>query len=407
MLNKNVRCFKQHVRKLAKGSFEELLEMCKHSNSLYNCSLYTIKEYYKQTTKYIGYNNLYKELKDNDHYKALPSKISQQILRLTDKNYRSFFALLKRKRNGEYGDKINEPRFKKSGGLFNLILPNDQVSLKNGLLKITKDIKIPFTYDAGKKIKQVVIIPKLNGKYFEINISYEEEREENIKTEKSNLLSIDLGLDNLATCYSNVGHDFIINGKPLKAYNQFYNKRKAKIKSNLKKYNNKNYSLKLEKIDINRNNWVRNYINQSVSLIKKEIIIQKISKVVIGYNEGWKQEINIGKRSNQNFTNIPHHQFKEKLKNKLEEIGVEVIFHEESYTSKCSALDKEEIKKHESYKGKRIKRGLFESSNGSLINADINGAINIMRKVFPDEIVFSKGIERCIVHPIVLNIFNQ
>ena len=396
---------KQHIRKLSNGQFDLLRAMCYHSNSLYNCGLYTIKEYYNQTTKYLGYNELYKIMKDNIHYKAIPAKMAQQTLRLVDKDYRSFFALLKRKNSGQYGSNVSEPKFKKPRSLFNLILPNDQINVRNGMMKITKDIKIPFSFVIQGKIKQAVIKPKMNGKYFEINIAYDEnEPETQIKTQKDHILSIDLGLNNLATCYSNVGRDVIVNGKPLKAYNQFYNKRKSKMKSEVKIKNGKHYNQKLRKLDINRSNFVKNFIDQSVNLIKKEVIDQKIYKVIIGYNETWKTGINIGKKNNQNFTAIPHFSLKEKLKNKLEEIGVEVIFHEESYTSKCSALDKEYIKKHEKYLGRRVKRGLFESSKGDVINADINGAINIMRKVIPDVICFTKGIERCIVHPKMLQV---
>jgi putative transposase len=363
-----------------------------------------IREYFKQTSKYIPFKDLYYQLKTNEHYQALPKKISNQVLKLADQNYKNFFSLLRLKGQGKYNNEVKEPKFRKKGGLFNLVLDCQQISIIKNTLKITKQLRVPFTYEI-KNVKQAIIKPFLNGKYFEIHITYEKENEV-IKTEKTNILSIDMGVNNLATCYSNVGHDFIINGKPLKAYNQFYNKRKAKIQSSLETCNKKKISLKLEKLNINRKNWVDNYLSQSVSLILKEVKINNISKVVIGYNETWKQNINIGKTNNQTFTSIPHARFISKLRFKLEDIGVEVVFHEESYTSKCSSLDKEDVKKHETYLGKRIKRGLFKSSKGDCINADLNGAINIMRKVVPDEIVFSKGIERCIVHPKVLNLFN-
>jgi putative transposase len=397
-----MKCYKQHIRKLSKDDFIVIKEYCQASNSLYNCCLYICKEFYKETNKYIGYSKLYHEIKSNEHYKKLPSKIAQQIVRLVDKDYRSFFALLTRKLKGQYNNDLSEPKFKKPRSEFILILPNDQVNIRKGKIKITKNLKIPFSKEIDGTIKQAIIKPKGN-KYYEIHIAYEEKQKEQTKLNQDSILSIDLGLDNLCSCYSNVGRDFIITGKSLKSYNQFYNKIKASIQSELEIKNKKKWSNKINKLNINRSNWVDNYLNQTVNIIVKYCIENQISKVVCGYNEGWKQNSNMGKKTNQNFTGIPFFRLKQKLENKLLECGIQFILHEESYTSKCSALDKEEIKKHDKYLGKRIKRGLFKSSSGLKYNADINGAINIMRKVFPDENVFSKGIERCIVHPVMLN----
>lgn len=392
------------LKNLSKEQYLTLKRYCHHSNSLYNCSLYMIKCHYSETTKYIGFKELYHRMKDNEHYQSLPRKMSNQILKIADQSYRSFFATLKSKAKGNINNSVSEPKFRKSGDLYILPMCNQQFTINKGMMKITKDIKIPFSYNIKGKIKMAIIKPYVEGKNFKVSIIYENNPDTTHDFDKDRIISVDLGVGNLASCYSNVGRDVLINGKPLKAHNQFYNKRKAKMKSELKVCNDKHYSQKLRKLDYNRSNFIKNYIDQSVNLIKKEVIDQQIGMVIIGYNETWKTECNMGKKNNQTFTNIPHFQFKEKLKNKLTEIGVEVVFHEESYTSKCSALDKEPVKKHDVYKGKRTKRGLFKSSNGSIINADINGAINIMRKVIPDEKVFSKGIERCIVHPKMLHI---
>lgn len=397
-----MKCYKQHIRKLSKKDFTILKEYCQASNSLYNCSLYICKEYFKETNKYVGYSKLYHEIKSNEHYRKLPAKIAQQIVRLVDKDYRSFFALLNRKLKGQYNGDLSDPKFKKSGDKFILILPNDQVNQRNGKIKITKHLKIPFSKEIDGNIKQAIIKPKGN-KYYEIHIAYEEEIKKHKIINSESYLSIDLGLDNLCSCYSNVGRDFIVTGKPLKSYNQFYNKIKASIQSELEAKNKKKWSNKLNKVNINRSNWIDNYLNQTVNKIIKYCIENQISKVICGYNEGWKQKSNMGKKVNQKFSSIPYFKLKQKLENKLSEYGIQFILHEESYTSKCSAIDKEDVKKHDKYLGKRIKRGLFKSSTELKYNADINGAINIMRKVIPDEKVFSKGIERCIVHPIMLN----
>ena len=341
-------------------------------------------------------------MKTNFHYKAMPAKIAQQTLRLMDKDYMSFFAMLKQKRNGHYNASVSPPKYKKSGAEFIITLPCDQVTLKNNILKLTKDIKLKFIYKIEGKIKQAIVKP-FNHKYYMLYIQYDEIKKEGIKTlRKENFISIDLGINNLATCVSNVGHSFIMNGKPLKAYNQFYNKRKAKIQSELKKCNDKHYSNKIIRLNINRLNYIDNYLNQTVSLIVKQCIKYNVGSVIIGYNESWKKNINMGRINNQKFVGIPHYKLKEKLMYKCKSLGIEFILIEESYTSKCSFIDREDVSMHENYAGKRIKRGLFKSKNNTLLNADINGACNIARKVFPN-FRWDDGIEAFIVRPEVFD----
>lgn len=175
-----------------------------------------------------------------------------------------------------------------------------------------------------------------------------------------------------------------MNGKPLKSYNRNYNKKIAKIKSHLKKVNGKHSSKLIDRINENRTNYINNYLNQSISIVYKKCIEYGISKVIIGYNEGWKTGVNLGKKTNQKFVTIPHGRLRQKLENKLLELGIDVIMHEESYTSKCSFLDKEQIGFKNEYIGSRIKRGLFKTSKDIMINADVNGAGNIMRKIIDD-----------------------
>jgi len=293
----------------------------------------------------------------------------------------SFFSLLKLKQKGNYNDKINTPKYKPKNSKFNLILPNDQISLRKGMLKITKEIKIPFSYEILGKIKQIIIQPsQYDNKYFTMFISYEESKPVIIEKENNNYLSIDLGINNLAACFSNVGPSFIMNGKPLKAYNQFYNKRKAKIQTELKTCNKKHYSKKLDRLSINRSNWIHNYFNQTISYIIKFCKRYDIRNVVCGYNETWKQNVNLGSKTNQAFMNVPHYLFKRKLESKCKSEGIVFEVQEESYTSKCSFLDNEDVGKQDQYLGKRIKRGLFKTGKGILCNADINGAGNILRK---------------------------
>lgn len=402
-----MKTLKQHIRKLSKEQFLVLKDMCKHSNSLYNSALYVCEKHFEETNKYIGYLQLYHEIKTSIHYKGLPTKIGQQILRLVDKNYRSFFALLKRKAKGQHADKINKPKYKKPGSEFILILPSDQINYRNNQLKITKNLRLPFNFNLNGKIKQAVIKPK-GGKYYEILLNYEENTNNKpVNLKSSNYLSVDLGVSNFVSCFSNVSPSFIIGGGSLKSYNQFYNKRKAKIQSELEKCNKKKWSNHLNRININRQNWIDNFFNQTVSLLIKHCLKYEISNLVCGYSKSWKQNSNMGKKNNQNFQSIPFWLFKRKLENKCQEYGINFILQEETYTSKCSFLDNEKICEHKQYKGKRTKRGLFKTSQGNFVNADINAAANILRKAFP-KFKLNDGIEGFIVSPLMLkNIFNS
>ena len=213
-----------------------------------------------------------------------------------------------------------------------------------------------------------------------------------VKAKKDNkrYCSIDLGLNNLATIGSNVIKPFIINGNPLKSINQYFNKKRSFLQSKLNKgeYTNEN----LERLYLKRNNKIKDYLHKASRYIINQLVSNNINTLVIGHNKNWKQEINIGKRNNQNFVNIPFNNLIHMLTYKAQLEGIQVIETEESYTSKCSFLDNEEICKHEEYLGKRIKRGLFKAFNGKLINADLNGALNILRKVVGE---FQYPIEVC------------
>lgn len=400
-----MKTIKQHIKSLSKAQFIELKEYCHHSNSLYNSTLYLINEHFKNNNKYLGFNETYHLIKTNIHYKSLPAKTAQQIVRLADKNFKSFFKLLALKNKGKCIKPVSTPHYRKSGGMFNLILPLDQVTLKKNVLKITKNIKLKFNYEIDGKIKQAIIKPNSKN-YFTLYLTYEETKKFNPDLDKNNYISIDLGINNLTSCFSNVGPSFIMNGKPLKSYNQNYNKKKARIQSELKIKNSKNWSNKLSKLTINRDNFIDNYLNQVVSGVIKRALEYNVGNIVLGYNQEWKQDINIGKVNNQKFTNIPYGKLKGKLEFKCKENFINLIVTEESYTSKCSFLDNEEVKKHETYLGSRIKRGLFKTSTEKLINADINGAANIMKKVISN-VPVTNEIEAFIVKPIMFkNIFQ-
>ena len=270
--------------------------------------------------------------------------------------------------------------------------------LKQGYLKLSGcEGKIPIIH---KNINQVRVVPKNN--YFVIEVIYNQEIKP--KKQSNNFVGIDLGLNNLATIGGNNTKPMIVNGRPLKSINQYYNKQLSILKSRQDTCKNKNVnSLKIKQLTNKRNNKIKDYLHKSSRMLVNQLVSNNVSVIVIGHNKEWKQDINIGKVNNQKFVQIPYNQFIDMITYKSELEGIKVIQREESYTSKCSFLDNESICKHETYQGNRIKRGLFRTSTGRLINADLNGALNILKKEIPNAFNEGYGIEVCSM-PLVLTI---
>jgi len=386
--------------KLTQEQFEVIDTMSYRAKALYNSAIYETNKYFEQKEEYIGYQQLDQHLRnladieENLSYRALPAQLSQQIIKKFDKNYKSFFSLLKMKQSNEYNKSIDTPKYKgkddrkelifaksKSGQAFifkdECIFITVTKDLHKGRMKLCKIPEYLKELDFDEEIKYMEIIPKLGS--YSLHIVYLKEEKE-ISPEAKNWFSIDLGLNNLCTVTSNKTNSFIMNGRHIKSINQKYNKRIAKLKSAIKKSQSKSTSKELNRLYSTRGNKLNNEIHKITDFIVQSVIEHKIDFVVIGYNKGWKQNINIGKRNNQNFVQIPFSKILQHLEYKLRLLGIEVILQEESYTSKCSYFDNEEVKKHQTYKGKRINRGLFKTSNGMLINADVNGSLNIFKK---------------------------
>ena len=410
-----MRVVQSLIKKTNSIDYKHLLNYSHYSNNLYNYALYVANEYFKETGKYIGRFKLDKTISENENYKLLPAQSSQQVVKLIDQNFRSFVALLKKRNKGQYSGAIKAPKYRKKGGLYDVYFTNQSFRVKDKQIDLavsrkyksdnsTSRLTIKFNKEIYGKLQQVVIKPINNGQYFKLIIIYNENKKDQIQTNKNNKISIDLGINNFATIYSSTTRPFILNGKQLKSYNSYYNKQKAKIVFQLKIENNKNWSNKLQQLETNRHNYISNYFHQYSNYITKYCIRNQISEVIMGYNKEWKQSINLAKVNNQKFNSIPYHKFKEMLRYKLEEIGIKFTINEESYTSKCSALDKERICKHKSYLGKRVKRGLYKSKEGKVINADLNGAINIMRKVIGDVVYDNQLILDLVFNPVKINL---
>jgi len=403
----------RHIIKKHHSFFKECASLCYKSKNLYNVANYIVRQTFISTTKekqeglidnatYLNYYVINKKLKDNKDYCSLPRKVSNQTLMLLDKNWKSFFSTIKDwKRNPtKYKGKPSLPKYLNKDSKYICTYELGAISakeLKKGYIKLSgTDIK--FTTKL-QTIKQVRIVPR--NEHFVIEVLYEK-KEKELKGDNGKYCSIDLGLNNLAAVTSNIMEPFIINGKGVKAINQYYNKKSSKIKSTLEKRNKKKTSRRLNRLSLKRNNKIKDYFHKTTTYIINQLVSNDINTLVIGYNKEWKQEINIGKRNNQNFVNVPHELFRHMLEYKCKLHGIIFLKQEESYTSKCSFLDNEEICKHEVYKGNRVKRGLFKTSKGFLINADINGSYNILKKAIPN--VFTNGIEGLAVNPMVVKI---
>ena len=325
---------------------------------------------------------------DDPDYRALPAQNSQQVIKTLFSNWKGYFASMRewRKNKEKFTGMPKMPKYKKKDGRFTATFTNQQVKVKDGYLHFPKAVNLQPIKTSVSKPKQVRIKPE--STCFVVEIVYEKEAQQ-AEVLPDSFLSIDLGLNNLATSYNNVGLDpFIVNGKPLKSINAWWNKKKAKLQSQLCKgvYGSK----RIERLTHRRNQKVNDYIHKTSRFIVDYCIENKIGTIIIGKNDGWKNNINIGKRNNQNFVQIPHAKLISSIEYKAEEFGIQVKKTEESYTSKTDNLVLEPLKKHGCNKvqkpslGKRVKRGLFKSSKGVLVNADVQGAIGIARKVVGD-----------------------
>lgn len=377
---------------------DELTFKCKN---LYNKANYMIRQEFINNGRYISKFDMFNLLIDDDDYIAVGStRVARCVLRTLNANWISFFASIKDWKNNKskYKGKPNLPKYLPKKGKFNAIFIDSSIlkpTKKNkGIGLSTTDLRINTKIEY-KNIVEINVKP-LQTKKYKISISYKHE-EEKIKTNNDQYCSIDLGLNNLMTLTSNKTglSPLIINGRPLKSINQYYNKKKAEYQSKLpnKVYKSKRLNVLTEK----RNNKINDYLHNASNYIIKHCLTNDLNTIIVGYNEGWKNEINIGKKNNQNFVNIPFERLVVMIDYKARKHGLNVKKQEESYTSKCSFLDDEDVKKHDIYQGKRIIRGLFRSSNGSLINSDVNGSLNILKKAVPN--AFADGIEAVAVQP--------
>lgn len=382
-MTSKVQRAERHIIRKGRYNYQEIQNVCHLSKNLYNYVNYLLRQSFFETGTIPSGCDISSQLaKENqEDFRALPAQVAQQTIKLLFEAWKSFFSALKsyKKDKTRFNSNPKPPKYKDKNGYFVTVFTNQSSRIKDQQVHFSKDIVKPITTKTST-IRQVRLIP--STACFIVEVVYEKDVQVTEKIAGS-VAAIDLGLNNFVTFLDNQGNQpFIINGKGIKSYNQNFNKKKAKLQYKLPK--NVYSSRQLLQLNFRRNMFIHNFIHQASSIILKTLLTRKIETLVIGYNENWKQNITLGKRTNQQFVQIPYKAFIDKIMYKCEDYGIKVILTGEAYTSKVDHLAGEEMHKHTEYKGKRIHRGLFLSSTGIVINADINGALGIMRKVFSE-----------------------
>ena len=387
----------KHIIKPKHQYYDELDHLCLLSKNLYNATLYTVRQYYfanKQFLNYQAVNKMYVGCNHPD-YRILPAKVAQHTQMLVDRNFKSFFELLKLKGQGKYNKPIKIPRYlNKKAGRQVVHYAKGALSFKEKcFIKLSKtNIKIK-TKLTKESVQFVRLVPRNN--YIAIEIGYNV-KEPALKS-NNNVLAIDIGVNNIASCVTTDGDKLLVNGKPLKYINHNYNKAAADAKSKLKTTHNQNSSKYISQIINKRNNRINDYLHKITTYIVNHAVSKNIGTIVVGYNKEWKQDTKMGKVNNQNFVQIPFYRLINMLEYKCRLKGIKFQTITEAYTSKCSFIDDEEIKKHQSYSGRRITRELFKTKNGLIVNADINGAYNILKKYMQKNATWNELLSQTLV----------
>ena len=358
------------------------------STLLYNQGRHFINDHYKKESKFLSYcdlDKLLKNLTELNYYKQMcKAQVAQQCLRQLNSNYTSYFKALKdfKVNPSKYKGMPKSPKFKTEQNL--ITFTYQTIKIKDQFIVINKEHKVHIPDEVYKEelnnFKTISFIPFYNR--IKVVIAYETE-ELNSDLNLNDYLSIDLGMNNLCSCVSK-DDCFILNGKPLKSINQYFNKELSKLRSERPLKDDKqdfNYnSFKIKNLSLKRELKITDILHKASKYLVNYCVKHKIGTIVFGRNKEWKDSIQLGKQTNQNFVSIPFYKLLKMLEYKCKMIGINLVTQEESYTSKCDSLAFEEVKCHDTYKGSRIKRGLFLSSLGKALNADINGALNILRK---------------------------
>lgn len=391
---------KQQLKHLTTDQYQALRELTRASKNLYNYCLYQVRQHFFSTGNYLSYESNYHVCKLNENYKLLNSNVAQQTLKDVDGSMKSFFALMKLVKEGSYDKKkVRLPKYLDKDGFYPVLVGFVRLNEQEGSFTVPYSnlfkksfplikVQIPKCLQ-DKRIKQIKIVPFYNAQYFELQYAYEVPQETVQPLDRKHALSIDLGVGNLLTCTTSKGKSFIIDGKQLKALNQWYNKRNSYLQSIKDKQGIKGLTKQQARLTRKRNNQVTDYIHKACNKVLSYCSKHNIGTIVLGYNEGFKCESNLGRKNNQTFTQIPYYKIRKYFEYKMALLGIKLVIQEESYTSKASFWDKDYIPTLEEVKsaqvkpvfsGRRTKRGLYKPLNNKPLNADVNGALNILAK---------------------------
>lgn len=403
----------EHIIKKSDPRYAEIDAACFASKNLYNAANYELRQAFFQRGRTLSYEQLDKLMQSHEAYKALPAKVAQWVLKGLVNNWKSFFEARKAYNEdpSNFTGRPSLPKYKdKATGRNFLIYTIQAISrkaLKRGLIQPSM---LPIVVRTRQKaIDQVRIVPRKG--YYVVEVVYEQAPVQAM-VNLAYYAGIDIGIDNLVALASNKPGftPAVVNGRPVKSINQFYNKRLAELQQQL---GHTGTTKRMERLTAKRNRRINHYLHTASRTIIDLLVKEGIGVLVIGKNDSWKQKVEMGKRTNQNFVQIPHARFIQMLRYKAELVGITVLFTEESYTSTASFLDHDPlpIRRPDDtteyhFSGKRVKRGLYRASGGRFINADVNGAYNIIRKVAPDAFTV-KGVEDgkkavmpLVVHPV-------
>ncbi|WXG40400.1 MAG: transposase [Candidatus Freyarchaeum deiterrae] len=382
-----------------------LSRLCRHSKNLYNEANYIVRQNLLKTGKWVRYNELAGMLKDSENYKALPAQTAQQTLRVLDRSWKSFFRAVKEwKRHPEkYFNRPKIPGYKEKNGEFLLVFTNQQCRIIDREIRFPERVGLRVVTRLGEEkvdLREVRIVPI--GVGYALEVVYHK-IVETVRLDESRIAGIDLGLRNIATIVNNIGEKPIaVKGGVVKSINQYYNRERARLQSIYDRQGIRADS-KLRRLTEKRNRKINDMFHKLSREIVDWCVKHYVGVIVLGHNRNWKQNSNLGRRNNQNFVQIPFNKLISQIQYKAGEVGITVIEQEEDHTSKCSFLDGEPVQHFDKYAGNRTSRGLFRSSKGIIINADVNAAYNIVRKAFPD--AFADGIEGVGLHPVRMDLF--
>ena len=375
-------------------------KMCHISKNLFNQTNYILRNQFFNHNRMSSYKALAKEfaepsdMEENNNFQKLPAQTVQWAIKKVKQSWTSFFGALRSyKKNPELFNGVPKPpKYKHKNGEFMLVFTNQQCSITHGILKFPKIMDLEVETRLGNvNLREVRVIP--NGVGYNVEIVYSKEISGISDINPKRILGIDVGVRNIITVGNNISIKGIaVRGGVLKSINQYFNKELARLKSVNDKQGNKENTKRIDNLYMVRNRKIRDIMHKISNAVIAYAITNEIDTIAIGHNNGWKQSVDIGKKNNQNFVQIPFNMLINQIYYKGLEHNINVIIQEESYTSKCSFLDNETIGEHETYLGKRIKRGIFKSSNGTLIHADLQASYNIIKKAIPEAFDGIEGI---------------